>query len=85
MAEVPISPVVGKRPELIIESAAINSEPVELDGTPTSPDQMKARHASTRRTSTQVNSEGSAISPTAGEGLSEEDRAVRCLLLPCLN
>lgn len=41
MSEVPVSPVQFSRPELKIDSAAINNEPVELDGTPTSQDKIK--------------------------------------------
>lgn len=48
MTEAPISPVQYTRPELRIESAAINNEPVELDGTPTSPDKIKALKSSSR-------------------------------------
>ena len=37
MSQEPISPVVTTRPELTISAAALNDEPVELDGTPASP------------------------------------------------
>ncbi|GAM82132.1 hypothetical protein ANO11243_001110 [Dothideomycetidae sp. 11243] len=34
--ESPVSPIRVSRPELRVEAAAINDEPVELDGTPSS-------------------------------------------------
>ncbi|KAJ9625530.1 hypothetical protein H2203_004287 [Taxawa tesnikishii (nom. ined.)] len=43
MEETPISPVQPSRPELSVDSAAIDTVPVELDGTPTSPEQLKAK------------------------------------------
>lgn len=49
MAQEPISPVTSSKPELTISEAAINAEPVELDGTPTSPE----RASGTRRSSKQ--------------------------------
>ena len=42
MSGTPISPVGASRPELTLSPAAINSEPVELDGNPTSPEKVKA-------------------------------------------
>lgn len=41
MEQAPVSPIKVSKPELVLESASINSEPVELDGTPTSPDKAK--------------------------------------------
>ena len=40
-SETPISPVGVSKPELTISSPAVNDEPVELDGTPTSPEKAK--------------------------------------------
>ncbi|KAK5124253.1 hypothetical protein LTR85_001956 [Meristemomyces frigidus] len=37
----PISPVGQSKPELTISAAPINDEPVELDGTPTSPERLR--------------------------------------------
>lgn len=37
-SETPISPVGVSKPELTISAPAMNDEPVELDGTPTSPE-----------------------------------------------
>ncbi|KAK4550359.1 hypothetical protein LTR36_003326 [Oleoguttula mirabilis] len=37
----PISPVGQINPELTISAASINNEPVELDGTPTSPERLR--------------------------------------------
>jgi len=41
-----VSPIDIAKPEFIISAQSINSEPVELDGTPTSPDKVGARRAS---------------------------------------
>lgn len=41
MASDPISPVGTSKPELTISPPAVNDEPIELDGTPTSPEQLK--------------------------------------------
>jgi hypothetical protein len=41
-----ISPVTTEKPELIVSAPSINSEPVELDSTPTSPDKVRTRRAS---------------------------------------
>ncbi|KAK4981405.1 hypothetical protein LTR66_010022 [Elasticomyces elasticus] len=38
----PISPVRAARFDLLVSAAAINDEPVELDGTPTSPEKASA-------------------------------------------
>ncbi|WPH02534.1 Hypothetical protein R9X50_00539900 [Acrodontium crateriforme] len=43
----PISPIRVNRPELTISPAAINSEPVELDSTPASPETVKRRGSKT--------------------------------------
>jgi hypothetical protein len=37
----PISPVGVSKPELTLTAAAINDEPVELDGKPTSPEHVR--------------------------------------------
>lgn len=43
-ATAPVSPVRTDRPELRIDAAAINEgQPVELDGTPTTPSTLRAR------------------------------------------
>ncbi|KAF2221984.1 hypothetical protein BDZ85DRAFT_283110 [Elsinoe ampelina] len=44
-AEPPVSPVRTNRPELRVDAAAINNEPIELDGTPTTPARLRARAA----------------------------------------
>jgi hypothetical protein len=41
-----VSPIDTAKPEFIVSAQSINSEPVELDGTPTSPDKVRARRAS---------------------------------------
>jgi hypothetical protein len=41
-----VSPVDTAKPEFIISAQSINSEPVELDGTPASPEKVRARRAS---------------------------------------
>ena len=41
-SETPISPVGVSKPELTISSPAMNEEPVELDGTPTSPENVRS-------------------------------------------
>ena len=41
-SETPISPVGVSKPELTISAPAVNDEPVELDGTPTSPETAKS-------------------------------------------
>jgi len=51
----PISPVTASRPELTISAASVNAEPVELDGTPTSPE--RARTIASRRGSRPTNLE----------------------------
>lgn len=58
----PISPVRGDRPELRIDAAPINNEPVELDGTPTTPSTLRAR------------AEGSISEPTM---ITDEEKKVR--------
>jgi hypothetical protein len=42
----PISPVGVSKPEISVSAAAINSEPVELDSTPTSPEELQKRRGS---------------------------------------
>lgn len=42
----PVSPVGVSKPEISVSAAAINSEPVELDSTPTSPEDLKKRRGS---------------------------------------
>ncbi|KAF2164130.1 hypothetical protein M409DRAFT_25477 [Zasmidium cellare ATCC 36951] len=39
--QTPISPIKFTRPELTISAAAINNEPIELDGTSISPDELR--------------------------------------------
>lgn len=46
MAGDPISPVTITKPELTISAPAINNEPVELDGTPTSTGIKERRRSS---------------------------------------
>lgn len=41
-----ISPITTEKPELVVSAASINSEPVELDSTPASPEKVRARRAS---------------------------------------
>jgi hypothetical protein len=41
-----VSPIRILKPELPLSAPSINSEPVELDSTPTSPEKMRARRAS---------------------------------------
>jgi len=41
-----ISPIRTVKPELPLSVPSINSEPVELDSTPTSPEKVRARRAS---------------------------------------
>ena len=41
-----VSPIRTVKPELPLSAPSINSEPVELDSTPTSPEKMRARRAS---------------------------------------
>ena len=43
----PVSPMKESRPELTISAASINSEPVELDGTPTSPERLRRESRAT--------------------------------------
>lgn len=40
-AENPISPVDVSKPELTISAPSLNEEPVELDSTPTSPENVR--------------------------------------------
>lgn len=40
-SDLPVSPVGTSKPELTISAPTLNDEPVELDGTPTSPKQLK--------------------------------------------
>lgn len=42
----PISPVGATKPEISVSAPAINNEPVELDSTPTSPEELKKRRGS---------------------------------------
>lgn len=42
----PISPVGTTKPEISVSAPAINNEPVELDSTPTSPEEIKKRRGS---------------------------------------
>ncbi|KAK3714667.1 hypothetical protein LTR37_007647 [Vermiconidia calcicola] len=44
----PISPVKETKPELTLSAASLNNEPVELDGTPTSPEEMRAARRGSR-------------------------------------
>lgn len=41
-----VSPIRTVKPELPLSAPSINSEPVELDSTPASPEKMRARRAS---------------------------------------
>jgi hypothetical protein len=41
-----VSPIDTAKPEFIISAQSINAEPIELDGTPTSPEKVRARRAS---------------------------------------
>jgi hypothetical protein len=41
-SETPISPVGVSKPELTISAPAMNEEPVELDGTPTSAENVRS-------------------------------------------
>ena len=41
-----VSPIRTVKPELPLSAPSINSEPVELDSTPTSPEKLRARRAS---------------------------------------
>jgi hypothetical protein len=41
-----VSPISTDKPEFIISAQSINAEPVELEGTPTSPEKLRARRAS---------------------------------------
>ncbi|KAK3720839.1 hypothetical protein LTR37_003502 [Vermiconidia calcicola] len=59
----PISPVKETKPELTLSAASLNDEPVELDGTPTSPEEMRAGRRGSR-------------SDTLVEQLSPEEREV---------
>ena len=78
MSEVPVSPVGNIRPYITIETAPINSEPAELDGTPTSPDQVKVKDRNHRVGSTAGESTSSAAS---GGGLTQQDREVGFVFL----
>ena len=70
MSAAPISPVGVNKPTLVVSSAPINDEPVELDGTPTSPQEIRAKHAENQPSSSAV----------AGDhGISAEDKQVRVL------
>lgn len=40
-SETPISPVTDSKPELTISAPSINAEPVELDSTPASPENVR--------------------------------------------
>ena len=48
MSGAPVSPVGGRRPGLHVTYRTINIEPVELDGTATAFDSMKAKEAKSR-------------------------------------
>jgi hypothetical protein len=41
-----VSPIDTAKPEFIVSAQSINAEPIELDGTPTSPEKVRARRAS---------------------------------------
>lgn len=41
-----MSPVGVDKPEISVSAAAINNEPVELDSTPTSPEELRKRRGS---------------------------------------
>ena len=61
-SETPISPVTGSKPELTISTPSINAEPIELDSSPASPENVRnGRRAS---------------KPEALEELSPEEREV---------
>lgn len=42
----PISPVGTSKPEISVSAPSINNEPVELDSTPTSPEELRKRRGS---------------------------------------
>lgn len=42
----PVSPVGVNKPEISVSAASINNEPVELDSTPTSPEEQRRRRGS---------------------------------------
>lgn len=44
--DTPVSPVGANRPEISVSAAAINHEPVELDSTPTTPEELRKRRGS---------------------------------------
>ncbi|TKX23668.1 hypothetical protein C1H76_4183 [Elsinoe australis] len=58
----PVSPVRTNKPELRIDAAAINSEPVELDGTPTTPARLRARAADSHISPQTTNDAGAPLS-----------------------
>ncbi|KAF4555973.1 Hypothetical protein D9617_2g059390 [Elsinoe fawcettii] len=68
-AEPPVSPVRTNKPELRVDAAAINSEPIELDGTPTTPARLRAR-ASDGQTA-QIQENGPPISEAEKQRLAE--------------
>lgn len=65
----PISPIGASKPELTLSAASINSEPVELDGTPTSPERVRQSRRGSR--------------DDALKGLSAEEKEVSRIGLSC--
>ena len=58
-----VSPIDTAKPEFIISSQSINSEPVELDGTPASPEKVRARRASRDELLAGLDEEEKEVSP----------------------
>jgi hypothetical protein len=64
-----ISPVTTEKPELIFSAPSINSEPVELDSTPASPDKVRTRRASRDELLAELDGEEKEVSILAGRVL----------------
>jgi hypothetical protein len=64
-----ISPVITEKPELIFSAPSINSEPVELDSTPASPDKVRTRRASRDELLAELDGEEKEVSILAGRVL----------------
>ena len=62
-----VSPVRTVKPELPLSVPSINSEPVELDSTPASPEKMRARRASRDELLAELGGEEKEVCVTSDE------------------
>lgn len=68
-----VSPIRTMKPELPLSAPSINSEPVELDSTPASPEKLRARRASRDELLAELDGEEKEVCVVLDEFLSHYD------------